>query len=345
LISLASDHAVLPLLAARLAATGQVDRLSKTISAELRAQTSVAVALALAVGPEVRRLLEECSRRGAVIQLLKGAALAYTHYPAPHLRPRADTDLLVHRGDRDTVVAALEALGYERMVVVSGELIVHQMQFEQRIAGGVVHQIDLHWKLLNPVAFADRLTVEELMAARVPVPAMGPDAWALHPVHLLLHLAMHRIAHHEPAPDLRWLYDIHLVASSLAGDDWQRLESLAESRELGEITARALTAAASVFGMGLPPAAARWARDAAVRPLPRAFQPFMTPDRRVVTVIAADVRAARSWRAAIRVLREHVLPPAAYMRARYGIARSWLLPYYYAHRAIAGAPRIFRRGR
>jgi len=36
---------------------------------------------------------------GVRVVLFKGAALAYTHYPAPHLRVRADTDLLVTAED------------------------------------------------------------------------------------------------------------------------------------------------------------------------------------------------------------------------------------------------------
>ena len=51
--------------------------------------------------------------RGASLPalLVKGAALALTVYPSPASRPMQDIDLLVHRADRDRVLAALTAVG------------------------------------------------------------------------------------------------------------------------------------------------------------------------------------------------------------------------------------------
>src|SRR6187402_1512724 len=48
---------------------------------------------------ETRRVLMALSEAGVPTLVLKGAALAYTHYPAPYLRARADTDLLVRPAD------------------------------------------------------------------------------------------------------------------------------------------------------------------------------------------------------------------------------------------------------
>ena len=42
-------------------------------------------------------------------------------------------------------------------------------------------------------------------------------------------------------------------------------------------------------------------------------------------------------------LREHLVPPRAYMRAKYATWPEWLLPVAYAHRAVRGAPRWLRR--
>jgi len=43
---------------------------------------------------ELREVLAALAGAGLPVLLLKGAALAYTLYPEPHLRDRSDTDLL-----------------------------------------------------------------------------------------------------------------------------------------------------------------------------------------------------------------------------------------------------------
>ena len=55
---------------------------------------------------EVLRALDDA---GVAPLLLKGAALAYSIYPSPVLRPRADTDLLIPDDDRERLEQALLA--------------------------------------------------------------------------------------------------------------------------------------------------------------------------------------------------------------------------------------------
>src|SRR5262249_1172510 len=44
---------------------------------------------------ELVRILKILADVGIGVLVFKGAALGRTHYPAPHLRPRSDTDLLI----------------------------------------------------------------------------------------------------------------------------------------------------------------------------------------------------------------------------------------------------------
>ena len=47
--------------------------------------------------------------------LLKGAALAYSHYPEPALRTRCDADVLIRPADRDAAMRICsKRLGYRR---------------------------------------------------------------------------------------------------------------------------------------------------------------------------------------------------------------------------------------
>jgi hypothetical protein len=56
-----------------------------------------------------------------------------------------------------------------------------------------------------------------------------------------------------------------------------------------------------------------------------------------------DLDALPNWRARGRLIREHLVPPASYMRARYGVQWNVLLPGLYFWRALVGAPKWLRR--
>ena len=65
---------------------------------------------------ELRRVLGLLAAGGVKALLLKGAALAYTVYAAPHLRPRGDLDLLIAHADLQAADQALLAAGWLRAV-------------------------------------------------------------------------------------------------------------------------------------------------------------------------------------------------------------------------------------
>ncbi len=58
--------------------------------------------------------------------------------------------------------------------------------------------------------------------------------------------------------------------------------------------------------------------------------------------IYMTLRILPGWRQRLRLLKEYVFPPAAYMLNRYQTKHRWLLPLLYGHRTIQGAWRGFR---
>lgn len=60
-------------------------------------------------------------------------------------------------------------------------------------------------------------------------------------------------------------------------------------------------------------------------------------------VLRSDLAALTGWPARGRLLRQHLCPPPAYIRDRYAVSASVLLPALYALRAVRGARRWFRR--
>ena len=59
-------------------------------------------------------------------------------------------------------------------------------------------------------------------------------------------------------------------------------------------------------------------------------------------LLVADLRALTGWRPRLRLLREILFPPAAYMFATYGGSSRIVLPAWYLRRIAGGARRWLR---
>ena len=272
--------------------------------------------------------------------VLKGAALAYTHYPHPCLRPREDFDLLVPESQREDAVDVLRARGYAPLEMVTGRLVTSQQTFARDAGRGVRHTCDLHWRVSNRVAFSRLLPWERLAAEARPIPALDARADGLAPPHALLMACLHRVAHHFDPPTLIWLYDIHLLASSMSEDDAARFVALAVDSGLAAICARGLALAQHHFRTPLP-AAFDHLVPAGDEPLAaymdQAFRPF--------DALVSDLRALRGRRARWQLLREHLFPPSPYLRAARPRLGSGPLPWVYARRIVRGVSRWFQAAR
>jgi hypothetical protein len=327
-LAAARDEGVHLLLADRL-------RLS-SLAGELRAAAVVEAVRA----NELRVVLAGLAAAGVRPILLKGAALARTHYPRPELRPRADTDLMISVSDREVVARALVALGYHRMSEVDGELAVGQFHFDKHDRHGLFHALDIHWRVSNVRAFADVLTYEELARDAVALPALGDDAWSPSPAHALLVACVHRVAHHGDANDLLWLFDVHLLARAFTPRERDAFTALASARRMRAVCARTLSLALEAFdGLDVEWIAALSAPGAFNEP----SAAFLGGGLRQVDILRADLAATPHWYQRVRLLREHLFPAAAYMRQRYPRWPAALLALAYVHRVLRGAPRWFRR--
>ena len=304
------------------------------IADDLRA----AAALDAAREPELRSVIAALADVKPV--LIKGAGLAYTHYPRSELRPREDTDLLISSADRTRVATALEGLRYERTTEVDGELVTGQFHFQRHDSRGVRHALDVHWRISNVRAFAEALSYDEVVAASTALPCLGPAARVPSAVHSLVIACAHRVAHHGDTDQLLWLFDIHLLARSLTFAERDQFTKLVTARRLRAVAAKGLASAAAAFG-GID---TLWV--AAIEAASTTVEPsaaFVGGAMRRVDVLTADLAATTRWRDRIRLLREHLFPGAAFMYERYGTHRAAVLPLLYAHRIVSGAPKWFRR--
>ncbi len=311
--------------------------------AELQAEASGFVAADLLRERELRRALDALAARRVRAVVFKGAALAYTHYARPDLRPRDDSDLLVRPEVRDTAHHTLVGLGYRPPRHVTGELVSYQAIYERVLDGVAVHTIDLHWRVANPQIFADMLSFDELDATSQAIPALGPAARGPSSPHALFVACVHRVAHHRDEKLLMWIFDIHLIASRLTTAEWADFLDLADRRKVVAICRQGLSLAVEHFGTVIPPLVMADARvsSAADRHEPSAA--FLSRDRAQLATLVSDLRALRSWSDRGRLLREHLCPPSAYMRQVYAPSSRAPLPALYVWRAVRGAWRWLAR--
>jgi hypothetical protein len=307
----------------------------------LRERASHAAGLDLVREVELRRLVAALAAAGIPPLLMKGAHLAYACYRRPDLRPRIDTDLLIEPAQRDAADQVFITLGYEPVPQLASDLIMYQAPYALRRGSATVHLVDLHWRVSNAQRFGSVLTWDELRRDAELLPALGPEALGLGRVHALVVACVHRVAHHRDAPRLIWSYDIHLLAAGLDEAAWERLVTLSEIRGVAAACLRGLEVAAAAFGTVMPGGVHdRLARAADTE---GGLPAYAAPGGRHITRVWSDLRAMRSWTSAVRLVRQHLLPPARYMREVYAPRSTAPLPALYMRRAWRGARRWLAR--
>jgi hypothetical protein len=334
-LATAREHGVAVLLASAPAAR----EWPGAIESGLRSIRRDAAALEVIRRQDLVRLLTAFGEAGVRCLPIKGAQLAYTHYAQPWLRQRFDTDLLVAPADRERADAILRALDYAPSNQVSGTLVAHQIQYERQDRHGLTDTVDLHWKVTNPHLFAEALTFDELWTAAEVISELGDHARALSPVHALLLACVHRVAHHHNSEKLIWLYDIHVLVSVMAPAQREEFLDLARAKRLRSICASGLDSAQRRFATQHPAGWLDRLKTGSDEPIePTAV--FLQHGVRRIDVLMSDLRAVGGWTRKMRLIREHLFPPAAYVRARYG--RHTPLVFAYVGRVLTGVGKWFR---
>src|ERR1700736_1976181 len=117
------EQGVAPLQYSRLAAAG-TEAPPGLRERALRAAVTEPFRLA-----DLRQVLAALAGAGVVPLVVKGSALAYRIYPAPELRPRGDSDLLIDHAELPAVRRALAPLGFEERVAPGPEATYRQTTF------------------------------------------------------------------------------------------------------------------------------------------------------------------------------------------------------------------------
>ncbi len=332
-IAAARRHRVHLLVADSLSAEERTDPATTELTRELRQ----AAALDLRASETIAALLDAFAAAGVDALVMKGAGLAHTVYSASHLRARADTDILIEYGDLASAERVLVDEGWHRPVERQVALTAAQYHYSRR--RGPAHHIDLHWRVANPVIFAQALSFAELRARAVSVPSLGAHARTLDLADALFLACLHRVAHHDDEIQLLWLWDLHLLIQRASPEDVDAFVRLAARERMGAVCGRGVALAAECFGT--PGASdlgdALRQRTAAGEPSARFIR-----DSRPVTALRSDLESLRGWQERIAYLAEHLFPSRAYMQSVYPGCPQVLLPFAYGYRIARGAPKWFR---
>jgi hypothetical protein len=329
----ARRHGVHLLVAHRAGAAGS-ERIDGY--AELARELRTSAVLEAARAHELQRVIETLADSGVCTLVFKGAALAYSVYPEPYLRPSSDFDILIRAGDCEHAFEVLRESGYEPEARITSDLIMPQRCMTRR-AGRITHTLDVHWKLVNPVLYSDRLTFDGLWSNAVAVPRLSGHARMPALADHLLISCLHRIAHHQNANHLIWLYDIHLLASCLDPLQYTSVIARARAAKLERVCHVGLVMADAIFGVE-PWLVSAFAAAAASDSIAGAF---LSPQAAQVSLLKEDWRALDGVRPRLRLLREHLFPPVAYIRSIYPRIPAPLIPLAYLLRVLRGAPKWF----
>lgn len=279
---------------------------------------------------------------GVTPVVFKGGAWAYTDYPEPWCRPCLDLDVLITPEERTRAFDALIRAGYAPAGRIPGELVNGQEVFERVGAGGTTFAVDLHWRVSNRVWLTQVLPTADVCRRAVPFPTAGEGARRAADDDGLLMACLHPVAHHAKDPSLKWALDVALLAPRFTVEATAMFMA-----RVGRAGASALVADALAHARAVMPARVEHAPLLQPECITRLMaagrtdvsRTWLDPRRDRLQDALDDLTALPSWRDRLRLVREHLLPPPAFMRAQYGVRTNVLLPVWYGHRIVTGGAR------
>ena len=299
-----------------------------------------AAALEILWKHELCKFHELCGAENPVL-LIKGSHLAYSHYPAPYIRTRCDTDMLFpDRMSAGTAGCMLQDLGYERRISIYGDLISHVVAYDKRSVDGVTFTLDLHYKINNYHFFADILSFKELTGRAVSLNGLALNAKAPCPVDALIIACLHRLAHGPEGASNRliWLYDIHLLAGGFTENEWDAFITLCKTKRICGMCLDGLRMAQNAFLTRIPESIMR-ILHANIKE--DKINIRITQSR--IMMDLANLGYLHDFRKRCLLLKEHLFPAPAYMFAKYKTDHIFMLPYLYIRRLLTGIVKMFIR--
>jgi hypothetical protein len=334
LIDTSENEGVTSLLRNQLQKSGHLDSLPAALTEQLRTQELQYVALNLKRQNEVKEVLQLLQSQELDFLLMKGEALASTIYDAPHLRTRCDTDLLFR--DKETTEKAwlvLEKAGYTRERTLEGKFVGYQFSCGRFLGTGMTNTFDIHNQISDYVSIAKKFSFDELNHSAVSLNYCGLQAKCFNSVYALLHASLHRISNRPLAIQDRliWLYDIHLLCTSLSHSEWEAFCCLSEEKTMASVCLEGIKQSVHYFHTEIPTAFFLTLTVLAKKE-PRGLNDM----NRRWQMYAYDWLHNEGAVNKMRQLTEHLFPSPQYMMWKYQVTSRAPLLYYYLKRILQG---------
>lgn len=273
----------------------------------------------------VAPLIREFARSGIQSMILKGSALTILYYEDAGLRPMADIDLLVRRGQARQAISLLNDLGWESKYSSPEAFIPFEQAIEFIDASN--QRLDLHWHLLWEAR--QDLSDEAFWSGSIATEIDGTPTRALNPTDQLLHVCVHG-AKWNDTPSLRWVADAMMIIRSRKFKiDWTRLVRQAQVRQLTLPMRDTLGYLADVMDAAIPPKVLTELREMPVTKLERTFYRIrLTPNDALKTV-----PVLWHWINSLRLdcegpLLHRLSLFSKYLQSLWSVKHLWQVPFY-----------------
>lgn len=330
IVAVAAVEGVVALLEMRLRAGGGWEALPAHLREAIADESRAMAAQWLMREHELRRISRVLEQAGLRILLLKGCALALWLYPRPYLRMGGDIDVLLEsRDEAERAVGVLSDLGYA-LAFAPGS--THYEMTCRLVVDGVMRsELDLHFRLLNSVAYAEIFGFEELWDHSIALPGMGEHLRGLSPSHALAHAGLNRMLDMQNSiPDrLKLLYDIRLLADRNGPAEWDALCALAVEKSIAGACLLTLEDAERWLG-ALVPAGLQARLRALAQSEPLDYR--RSGDWRYMQW--QNLKTLPTLRERANWLRERLLPNASQLRELHGEGTWWRLMLRRLHRGL-----------
>lgn len=285
---------------------------------------------------QLREVLAAFDKEGVRVLILKGPALARSVYPDTALRQGSDIDLLVMPEQMARSRVILEGMGYinqEKRFEVSKDFYCEEKFMPgQKLKNK--RMIELHWDLHRFSGISQDVGVADLFHNAVKIISPPLTFEALHPIDALIHRALNNAFIHDRDVRLSWIYDVVLLARSLAvPDDWDILQKRSIEWRARLAVEHALNLARIWCGLQLP----REYGDFSTWPQPSetetdAWRNATGRHERVSGYFRLHLSDASGFSEKIRFFIHLLFPSREYMKVKYPPSEGGLLFLSYIRR-------------
>lgn len=293
---------------------------------------------------ETKECLQAFKQAGIPAVLLKGLALVILIYHDYSLRRCIDADILVHKTDLPRAIDLLVGMGFK---VATPEVkreseIDYENEFQLIKQDATRTKIELHWSLFDSPYYQEHLPIYWFWQTQKSIDFYGIETNILGPEAQVIHLCGHLVLHHR-GDELLWLNDIAWVIVQCQDImDWEMLLEKVQSYQLLIPVQKVIAELNNNWSVPIPAEflkrlfALRASKDEVVR-----ITRLVTMDRGAGKRFVDDLSGIGGWRKRLRFILLKLFPSIDYMRQRYHVSNSLLLPLYYLYRWLLGLRSLF----